>query len=150
MAERLYQRASISQQEFQLARGKVELTLATLQGMDDDFADELARLELVIKKKTAELDQALAQKEVALSVVARNERINHRKPGMISSEDVANAEAQLHVAEAHMRVKAVEQEEPKLQHQHVERWRGRIRQILQAMQKDTDAAAAAPNSSGRN
>ena len=58
MAQKLHKSANISLAEFQIARGKVDLTLAALQGMDDDFADELDRLKLVIKKKSAELDQA--------------------------------------------------------------------------------------------
>jgi hypothetical protein len=145
-AEKLHASASISQAEYQEARGKVDLTLAALQGMDDDFADELDRLKLVIKKKSAELDQARAQQEVASSVVARNNRLIQRQPGMIASEDIARADAELRVAEAHTRVKAVEQEEPELQHRNVERWRTRVRQILDAMQKPTDAGA--PNAFG--
>ena len=146
MAQRLHDSASISQAEFNLAHGKVDLTLAALQGMDDDFADEVDRLKLVIKKKNAEFDQARAQQEIATSLVARNNRLIQRQPGMIASEDLTKAEAELRVAEAHTRVKAVEQEEPELQLRNVERWRGRIRQILDAMQ--TRGAAAAPNASG--
>ena len=34
------------------------------------------------------------------SVVARNKRLNERKPGMVSAEDVAKAEGELKVADA--------------------------------------------------
>jgi RNA polymerase sigma factor (sigma-70 family) len=138
-AQRLHEKAAISQSEYQEALGKVDLTLAALQGMDDDFADELDRLKLMIKKKTAELDQARAQKEVAISLVARNNRLNGRQTGMIAQEDVAKAEAELHAAEAHVLVKDAEREEPELQYRNVVRWRGRIRQILEAVQKQGDA-----------
>lgn len=141
-AERLHQSASISQAEFQEARSKVDLTLAALQGMDDDFSDELPRLKLIIKKKAAELDQARAQKEVAMVVVARNNRLNTRQPGIVGQDEVAKAEAEVRSADAHIRVKEVEHEEPELQLQNVERWRARVRQILDTMQKQ--AAGAEP------
>ena len=35
--------------------------------MDEDFADELELSKLIVKKKKAELDEAIAQKEVATS-----------------------------------------------------------------------------------
>jgi multidrug resistance efflux pump len=136
-AERLRESAAISQAEFQDARSQVDLTLAALQGMHDDFSDELARLKLIIKKKVAELDQARAQKEVAIVVVARNDRLNTRQPGMVAQEDVAKAEAEVRAADAHIRVKEVEHEEPELQLQNVERWRARVRQILATMQKQS-------------
>ncbi len=51
---------------------------------------------------TAPTEKADAQKEVAISVVARNKRLNDRKPGMVSAEDVAKAEGELKVAEAQL------------------------------------------------
>ena len=49
---------------------------------------------------TGPIEKGKAQKEVAVSVVARNKRLNERKPGMVSAEDVAKAEGELKVAEA--------------------------------------------------
>lgn len=48
-------------------------------------------------------EKARAQKDVALSVVARNVRLNDRQPGMVSAEDVAKAEGDLKVAEAQIK-----------------------------------------------
>jgi len=48
-------------------------------------------------------EKAKAQKEVALSVVARNIRLNDKKPGMVSAEDVAKAEGDLKVSEAQIK-----------------------------------------------
>lgn len=45
-------------------------------------------------------EKAQAQEEVAASVVARNRRLNERKPGMVSAEDVAKAEGELKAATA--------------------------------------------------
>jgi RND family efflux transporter MFP subunit len=54
-------------------------------------------------KQVAPEEKARAQKEVAASVVARNIRLNERKPGMVSAEDVAKAEGDLKVAEAQIK-----------------------------------------------
>jgi RND family efflux transporter MFP subunit len=64
--------------------------------------------ELTVRKSklqadsTAPTEKAKAQKDVAISVVARNVRLNERKPGMVSAEDVAKAEGELKVAEAQL------------------------------------------------
>jgi hypothetical protein len=146
MAKKLHESASISYKEYLQILGKVDLTLAALQGMDDDFADEVERLKLVIRRKNAELDQARAQQDAAMSVVARNNRLINRQPGMVASEDIAKAEAELRVAEAHTRVKAVEQEEPELQVRKIERWSTQVRQILDGT--SNPGGSAFPSTSG--
>jgi RND family efflux transporter MFP subunit len=67
---------------------------------------ELAGLD--VKKKGLQAEQkgptekAKAQKEVAVSKVARDKRLNERKAGMVSAEDVAKDEGELKVAEAQL------------------------------------------------
>jgi RND family efflux transporter MFP subunit len=65
---------------------------------------EVARLTAAKNQLQAESrapkEKAEAQKEVAISVVARNKRLNERLPGTVSAEDVAKAEGDLKVAEA--------------------------------------------------
>jgi len=65
---------------------------------------EMAELTVTKNKLQADSigpsEKAAAQKEVAVSVVARNVRLNDRKPGMASAEDVAKAEGELKVAVA--------------------------------------------------
>jgi len=67
---------------------------------------EIAELEVAKKdlqaKAIAPEEKAKAQKDVALSVVARNTRLNARQKGMVSDEDVAKAEGELKVAEAQL------------------------------------------------
>jgi RND family efflux transporter MFP subunit len=64
--------------------------------------------ELTVRKNelqaiaTAPEEKAKAQKDVALSVVARNIHLNHAKPGLVSEEDVAKAEGELKVAQAQL------------------------------------------------
>src|SRR5262249_24539485 len=49
---------------------------------------------------TGAIEKGVASKEVALGKVARNDRLNKVKKGMVSAEDVAQAEGELKVAEA--------------------------------------------------
>jgi hypothetical protein len=125
----------VSQGELDLLLSQFNLPLARLRGLDEDFASELEACKLVVKKKQAELDEAMAQKEVAMALVARNHRLNERTPGMVAAEDVAQAEAQLRSGAAHVRVKAVEVEEAELQCRKLERWRERTQQIIESSTK---------------
>jgi RND family efflux transporter MFP subunit len=59
---------------------------------------------------TAPFEKATAQREVALAVVAINQRLEKRKPGMVSAEEIAKAEGELKVAEA-QRHEALENQE---------------------------------------
>jgi len=126
----LYQRHVVSLGELQRTRGKVLLVAAALEGLDDDFSDELDRLKLEMKKKAAELHETEAQKEVAISVVARSARLNERRPGTVSEFDVAKAGAELKVADAQIEVKRVEMEELALQGGRLTRRRDRIREAM--------------------
>jgi hypothetical protein len=126
---------TVSQGELALYQGKFDLPLAKLRGLDEDFASELEGCKLVVKRKQAEVDEAMAKKEHAMALVARNTRLNGRQPGMVAAEDVAQADAQLHSADAHVRVKAVELEEAELQCRKLERWRERVQKIIETSGK---------------
>jgi RND family efflux transporter MFP subunit len=54
----------------------------------------------VLAAATGAIEKGKAQRKVAASIVARNDRLNARKPGMVSSEEVAKAEGDLEVADA--------------------------------------------------
>ena len=134
-AAELHRQRAVSDQGLQDARAEVDLPLAQLRGMDDDFADQLEACRLDVRRKTAEVDEAVAQTEIAKSLVARNSRLNQRQPGMVAAEDVTQAEAALHAARAHVRVKQIDLEEAELQCRKLERWRTRIKQILDTYTK---------------
>ncbi len=127
---KLYEQSSVSEQQYRESRARVDLTFATLKGMDDDFADELEEAKLSVKRNKAELDGALAQKEMTIALVERNVRLNARQPGMVSAEDVVRAEADLRSSEANIRIKQVDVETANLRCQRLEKWRTRIQEIL--------------------
>jgi RND family efflux transporter MFP subunit len=68
----------------------------------------LRKAELASKNIAAQ-EKALAQRELALTVVATNLRLNERRPGMVSQEEIKKAEAEVKVADAMFR-EAVEQQ----------------------------------------
>jgi RNA polymerase sigma factor (sigma-70 family) len=147
--EKLFENHAISTEERQHARGQVLLVRARIEGLDDEFAEELARLEFEIEKKKAELDHARAQKEVATSVVVRNVRLNERKAGMVDDLSVTKAEGELKVGDAQVRVKKAELDEVDLRVRQLERRRHQIQQVIKlagALQKQNLPAnpAASP------
>jgi RNA polymerase sigma factor (sigma-70 family) len=128
--EKLFGNHAISTEEREQARGKVLLIKARIEGLDDEFADELARLEFEIEKKKAELDHARAQKEVAASVVVRNVRLNERKAGMVDDLTVTKAEGELKAGDAQVRLKKAELDEVDLRVRQLERRRHQIQQVI--------------------
>ncbi len=129
-AEQLLKRNAISTTERELARGEVSLIKAMLQGRDDELADEIDRLKLEIKTRTAAREKTTAQTEVARSVVARNSRLNKRKADIVSAEDVAKAEWEMRLASAQGAMVDAEIAEVELRVQQLERRRTRIKQII--------------------
>jgi RNA polymerase sigma factor (sigma-70 family) len=151
--EKLFKMHAISAEEWDQVRGKVLLVAARLEGLDDDVTDELALLRLEIKKKAAELDRATAQREVASSVVARNRRLDERKPGMVDDLSVAKAEAEVKISSADMEIKRVEIAEVELRVDRIQRRRDRIRQVIKLAERakaTVDGQQSQPTKPGEN
>ena len=122
--------AAISTSERERARGKVLVVKARLEGLDDELSDEIDRAKLEIATKGKEREKANALTEVASSVVARNTRLNTRKTGMVSEEDVAKAEWEMKAAAAQFAMVEAEIAEIELRVRQLERRRTRIKQII--------------------
>jgi RNA polymerase sigma factor (sigma-70 family) len=129
-AEQLHRQAAIPAASRDEARGKVDLAIATLRGIDDDLGEQIDRCALEMKRKLAEIEQARAQAGVTQSVVLRNSRLNERKPGTVSAEDSARAEAEHHAGTGKLQVKEIELEESTLRRRQLGLRRERIAQIL--------------------
>jgi RND family efflux transporter MFP subunit len=67
-----------------------------------EFAALTVTKNKVIAEAKGAIEKANAAKEVAVQVVARNDRLNARKPGMVSEEEVAKAKGELKVADAQL------------------------------------------------
>ena len=95
---------------------KIELKLGDLALKDHAIGylhRESARLAVAKAKIQADATGAIEKGEaaffVAVQTVARNQRLNEKKPGLVSAEDVAKAEGELKVAKAQTK-EAVEQQ----------------------------------------
>jgi RNA polymerase sigma factor (sigma-70 family) len=64
------------------------------------FRDEQELLMAQLKRKQSELERAKAQIALTETVVATHDRLNKRRPGMVSPEEVRKAEADLQIATA--------------------------------------------------
>jgi len=82
----------------------------TIGGLHKRIAELTVAKAALQAKSIAPAEKAKAQKKVAISVVARNKRLEDRKPGMVSAEEIAKAEGELEVAEAQLH-EAVENQE---------------------------------------
>lgn len=78
--------------------------------LHSEIAELSVKKALVAVKSIGPRERALAQKELAKAVVARNIRLNERIKGAVSIEDMQKAEAELKVAEA-MKIEAEEKVE---------------------------------------
>lgn len=128
--KRLAEKNAVSSREVELYRTKVLIVVGQIEGLDDDLADEIARLKLERRRKNAEREKAAAQEEVAASLAARNQRLNKRQPGMVAEEDVAKAEGELKLAGAGVAIVDAEIAEVVLRIQQLERRRERIKQAM--------------------
>jgi RNA polymerase sigma factor (sigma-70 family) len=75
---------------------------------------ELDRLSLEVKRKQIELQKAVAQRELAGTVVATDERLNQRRPGMVSQEEIRKAQAEVEVADAQIELAKLDVREAEL------------------------------------
>ena len=129
-SEKLARKKGISMNEVELYRGKVFVIVARLEGLDEDLRDEIARLELELRRKHAEREKAEARTEVAQYPVARNKRLNERKPGMVAAEDVGKAEGEYKVATAGVRIVDAEIAEVGLRIEQLRRRRDHIKRVI--------------------
>jgi RNA polymerase sigma factor (sigma-70 family) len=149
---KLFERAVVSASELDKARGKVLIIAAQLDGLDDEIVDEIERLKLEMRRKNKVREKDEAQKEVAAAIVARNERLNKRKPEMVSQEDVIKATGEFKIAEAQIGITEAEIAEVGLRIQQLQRRHDRFKQLAalaQRIKQDTlqGASAAQPDAS---
>jgi hypothetical protein len=130
ITEVLSKNNSIGTAERLQARGKVELVKATLEGLAEDLSDEIDRLKLETIKKNAELERAGAQKALKAVPIARNKRLNERKAGMVSEDEVTAAEAEHNVSVAQISIVHAEKAEVELRIQQLLKRVGRIKEII--------------------
>jgi RNA polymerase sigma factor (sigma-70 family) len=129
-AEKLSRSNSISHEESNRYRGRVLLIQAKLDGLAEDLADEIDRLKLELIKNDAQFQQAIAQVQISANLVARNNRLNERKAGTVSDDEVATAEAQLRISDGQRDIVRAEKAKVELRIQQLQKRVGRIKEVL--------------------
>lgn len=87
-------------EKMELEIGKEVAKGGTIGSLHKEVANLTVTKNQLLANNIAAVEKAKAQFDVAASIVARNKRLNERKPGMVSAEEVAKAEGELKVADA--------------------------------------------------
>ncbi|MFI5455077.1 MAG: hypothetical protein ACHRXM_06460 [Isosphaerales bacterium] len=142
--DKLHQRGAISLQEREAARGKVLLVAAILLGLEEELDEQENRFLLESRKKQLEVAKAQAEREVVLSVVERYQRLNERRAGTVSDDEVSKAKSELKGADVQVELKKIEMQEFELQRVQSRRRATRIKQVLVLAERAKASAIAAP------
>jgi RNA polymerase sigma factor (sigma-70 family) len=137
--ETLFKSGVVGKDQCDRSLGQIRVLIGRLEGWDEELADEAERLIVEAARKKAEVQVAEAQIQVAEVVVARNKRLNERKPGMVSQEEVAKGEAEYRRAAACLTLSKAELQEVNLKADQLHRRRGLIQQVINEARKTTPA-----------
>jgi RNA polymerase sigma factor (sigma-70 family) len=91
--EAAIRRIMAATQQFNETRGSILRLIAKLERLKLDLEDERATLKYEVRRKMAERSVEQANVDIALTKVARNERLNQRIKGAVSEEDMAKDES---------------------------------------------------------
>jgi chromosome segregation ATPase len=129
----LYAAAAIGKEQYEAHLDQIRLLIARLEGMDDDFADELERLKVEIVKKQAQLKLAEAQRSTTAKAAAWSKQLAEQN--VASRSDASKAEAEDTVALARVEVQRSELQDADLRIQQVIRRREMIKRDVNEVLK---------------
>jgi RNA polymerase sigma factor (sigma-70 family) len=127
--EKLVRSKAVSSVELKLYGGKAQVIAAQVEALEEQIQDELDRLALEKNRKVVQSEKAAAELEEANAVVARNRRLNARKPDMVAPEEVTVGESRWKAAAAESKIAKVEIAEVALRIRQLERSRDRIKEV---------------------
>lgn len=148
-AARLLEKKSISQEEYETALDEVRLLVGRLKGLYEELTDELGRSKIELTKKRAEVKMAEARQKATAVLVARNARLNERKNGIVSEEDVTKAESNDSANLAQIEVGQAEAQEVELRFQQYVARREAIHRVLDSALATVPEIASAGTSPPR-
>jgi multidrug resistance efflux pump len=138
----LFQHHSISPEEYESYLDQIRLLVGRLKGLHEELNDEIDRAKIELAKKQAELKMAEARQKATAVSVARNVRLNGRKQGTVSSEEVTKDESEDSANVAQIEVKRAELQEVGLRVKQYSARDDVIRQILESTQAAVAKIAA--------
>jgi hypothetical protein len=140
----LFQNHSISEEEYESYLDQVRLLVGRLKGLREELNEEIDRSNLELIKKRAELKMAEARQKSTAVLVARNARLNERKKGAVSQEDVAKDESHDLANMAQIEVGQAEVQEVELR---IKQYLARRESIAKALESTTAAIGDVTNAS---
>jgi len=129
----LYAAAAIGKEAYEAPLDQIRLLIARLEGMDEDFADELERFKVEIGKKQAQLKLAEAQRTTTVEALTWKKQLVERN--LVSKGDVSKTEAEDTVALARIEVQRSELQDVHLRMQQVTRRREMIKRDVNEVLK---------------
>jgi RND family efflux transporter MFP subunit len=90
-------------EKMELGLGDVVLKGKPIGYLHREAAELTVAKNQVLANSIGAIEKGMAAKKVALSIVARNKRLNDRQKGMVSDEEVAKAEGELNLAVAQIK-----------------------------------------------
>jgi RND family efflux transporter MFP subunit len=90
-------------EKMELGLGDVVLKGKPIGYLHREAAELTVAKAKVLADSSGSVEKGKAAYDVAITVVARNKRLNERKPGMVSAEEVAKAEGELNLAAAQIK-----------------------------------------------
>jgi hypothetical protein len=121
----------ISAEEYETALDEIRLLVGRLKGLIDEVSDDLERSTIELQRKRFELQVAEARQAASAAIVNRNTRLNVRKKGMVSAEDVAVAEAEDHANISQISIKGNEVQEIELKLKQLQKHREMLSKSLE-------------------
>ncbi len=145
----LYAAAAIGKQAYDEPLDQIRVLIARLEGMGEDYADEIERLKVEIHKKQAELKLAEGEHQAAAANVSIQTRLNQRKPGMIAQEDLIKGEAESASTSARVQVRRAELQDTEIRmnqiNRRIETIKRDVNQVLKAMPEIAKGSGLTPD-----
>ena len=101
-------------------RNEITQHATLLTALRHDLENELEQLKQEQVSARAEVDLATAKRHTSELAIARNKRLNERKPGMVSAEDVAKAESELTAESANLEIAKSNAKKPAIRARQLE------------------------------
>jgi RNA polymerase sigma factor (sigma-70 family) len=152
-AEKMAEKGYVTSAQLLEARDAVEVLKAqiadqarALESLREDLQEQQEQLRGQIERVRKEIQRSEAEIEVTSAVVANNQRLNQKRPGMVSADQQRKAEAEAKVKEAERDIKQAELKEVEIRLDQVARRLARLDQAKDRAKEPAPIPPAPPSS----
>jgi RNA polymerase sigma factor (sigma-70 family) len=143
-ASLLFEKKSISGEEYETFLDEVRLLVGRLKGMIDELSDEIERSSIELTRKQAELQAAEAHRASTATIMKRNAGLAQQ--AVISAEELTKAGSDYAVSQAQVSVKKTEADEVELR---IRQLRKRREMLAQTLEQTTASLGSITGDEGR-